>query len=1224
MMVPVGLAGALHFAARASGREPSYALGRLAFNECVQHNRERLRGRARAMSAAGRIGPYRILDKLGEGAMGVVYRARHDTSGSFVALKTIKVPTLQLLDGIRREIHALSRIRHPGVVRIVDDGLHEGAPWYAMDLLEGESLRHFGDRVWSAYRRPPSAAVTTERISLTQPHPDGHDAGADLRALPPLRPTAQLLEVLPAAAGSLSVVLGLVRRLCATLAFLHGEGFINCDLKPENVLIVGDQPVIIDFGLTMQHPGGSGREALEVHRGVAGTVQYMSPEQARGEFVDARSDLYSIGCVLYELVVGEPPFSGTRQNVLALHMSSAPVPPSARVADVSPELERVMLKLLEKDVKHRFGYADEVAVLLAELAGDEGRLPEAPPARSYLYRPRLVGREAVVSSVRAVRDRTLRGEGALVLVGGESGVGKTRLAMELTRGAGRGRMQIVSSEAGPSAGLSTRGGGQAPFHMVRPILQAIGDRCRLGGAEVTERLLGERRAALAMYEPALARLPGPTLSAPPPLPLEQARQRLFNYVGSALQALARELPVFWLLDDLHWADDLSISFLRWLTPEFLASTPVFVLGTYRSDEQAALAGLMGRSHVTDVFLPRLDGAGVQAIVEDMLAVPAAPAGFLEFVASETEGNPFFVAEYLRTAVSERVLRRDRHYSWQFAIQPEGAVSDYRALPLPRSLRAVIERRLGDLSPEAQEAAVAAAVLGRDVDVDTLRETTELSEAARESALDELLRRQVFEQRAPGHLRFVHDKMREVAYGRAPAAHLQELHARAARSLEARWTGSSDPHWATLARHFASAQLPERAAHYFGLAAEHARANHAPVDAIPLYQEAIAQINQLRGLEGEPGVWNAKVRDLHEALGDVLNLVARRDESRSSYERALALAPPESAAARARVRRKIGKTWEVEHQDERAQRLYDEALEGLGAEPPADSPEQQREWIQCHLDKLHGYYWLRRVPEMNREIALLRVPLEQHGSLQQRARFFSGQMLMSMRRDRYVVTDETLRFAREARHACQGDEQLADLPLLQFGYGFALLFHRSWDDASDELGAALAMARRAGDFALEARCLVYLAVTARLRRQVSEAERLTRTALEASLSAQTREYVAAARGNEAWLALWQGDLETSAGKARLALDTWRAAPPSHVFPFQWLALLPQLEASLHARDLEQAAACAAGLLAPEQQLLDLDADVHLVNGTRAWAAGDADGATSSFQSALTIFDRAGYR
>jgi serine/threonine protein kinase len=1179
------------------------------------------------MSAASTIGPYRILEKLGEGSMGVVHRAQHDASGLVVALKTMRVPTQQLLEGIRREIHALSRIRHPGVVRIIDHGLHEGSPWYAMDLLEGESLRHFGDRIWSAHRRPALAAVTTERISATQVHPDNVASTATETPLPRTRASAPLLEIPPAAAGSLDLVLGLVRRLCATLAFLHGEGFINCDVKPENILIVGDQPIIVDFGLTMRHPSGSAREPLEVHRGVAGTVLYMSPEQARGEFIDARSDLYSVGCMLYELVVGEPPFDGASRDILAHHKFTAPTPPSAQVADVSPDLERVMLKLLEKDVKQRFGYADEVAVALAELTSRPQSLPDAPPARSYLYRPRLVGRDAVVASALALRDRAVAGQGALALVSGESGVGKTRLAMELTRLTGHGHMQIVTSEAAPAAGESMHGGGPAPLHMVRPILQAIADRCRLGGTGVTERLLGDRRAVLGLYEPMVARLPGPPPAAPPPLPLEQARQRLFNYVGSALQALARELPVFWVLDDLHWADELSISFLRWLTPEFLASTPVFILGTYRSEEQAGLASLIGRPHVADLLLPRLDGQGVQTIVEDMLAISGAPVPFLEFLTSETEGNPFFVAEYLHAAVSERVLRRGREHAWQFAVSPEGRAPDYRALPLPRSLRDLIERRLHDLSPVGQQVVTAAAVLGRDVDIDVLSETTELSEAARETALDELLRRQVLEQRVPGRVRFAHDKLREVAYGRAPAPRRQELHTRAARSIETRLASRPDPHlhWATLARHFASAQLAEPAARYFGLAADHARSSHAHADAIPLYQEAIAQIDRLiMGLEREPGAWDAKLRELHEALGDVLHLAAQRDESRAAYDRVLALAPARSAVLRSRVRRKIGKTWEVEHQDERAQRLYDEALEELGSEALTDSPEHQREWIQGHLDKLHGYYWLRRVPEMDREIARLRSPLEQHGSLQQRARFFAGQMLMSMRRDRYVVTEETLQYAREARRACQGDDQLTDLPLLQFGYGFALLFHRAWDSAAEELSSALALARRAGDFALQARCVAYMAVTARLRRQVAEVERLTRMGLEVSLSAQTREYVAAARGNEAWLALHRGDDEASMRQARLALETWRAAPPSHVFPFQWLALLPQLEASLRAGDVAQSAACAEGLLAPEQQLLDREADDDLASGAQAWAARDVEGAKRSFESALAKFDRAGYR
>jgi hypothetical protein len=504
-----------------------------------------------------------------------------------VALKTVKIPTPRWLESIRREIDALTRIRHPGVVRIVEHGVEHGRPWYAMDLLEGESLRRFGQRLWSPYSTPaPVPLAITDHVSETDDVPPSGeiDHFPTFPSEPPSATIPHLVGSLPpAAAGELQAVLRLMRRVCATLAFLHGEGFVNCDLKPENVLLVGGQPVIIDFGLTAHHPGGTGREALEAQRAMSGTLPYMSPEQIRGEFVDARSDLYAVGCMLYELVTGRTPFAGPARTIALQHLSSPPVPPSERVVDVSPELESLILRLLQKSLTDRFGFADEVAALLAELSGDAQRLPDFPPARPYLYRPRFVGRRDVLTRLTELRDGAASGSGCLVLVGGESGVGKTRVAMELTRIEPSVHMRIVTSEASTLSTEIAGPLGAAPLQAIRPMLRAIADRCQEGGAKVTEELLGGRRSVLALYEPLIAQVPASEPMTPAiSLGADGARQRLFRYLSETLAAFAREQPVMWVLDDLGWADDLSLDFLKSLSAEYVATTPLFILGTYRS------------------------------------------------------------------------------------------------------------------------------------------------------------------------------------------------------------------------------------------------------------------------------------------------------------------------------------------------------------------------------------------------------------------------------------------------------------------------------------------------------------------------------------------------------------------------------------------------------------------------------------------------------------------
>jgi serine/threonine protein kinase/tetratricopeptide (TPR) repeat protein len=1130
------------------------------------------------------IGPYRIVESLGQGAMGVVYRARHATSERAVALKTVRVPSPRLLDSIRREIHALTRIRHPGVVRILDNGVHEGRPWYAMDLLEGESLRHFGQRIWSRYRQPTTPVGVTEGLSET----DALSVGiADLQAISS-RAGSQTDGSLPAAGGELVTVVKIVRRICAALAYLHGEGLINCDLKPENILLVRGEPVIIDFGLTAHHPGGSSREELEAIPGMAGTVPYMSPEQIRGEFVDARSDLYSVGCLLYELVVGAPPFAGSPRSIVTQHLSSEPPPPSSAVTGVPEQLEQLILRLLAKDVRDRSGHADEVAVELAEIGADARRLSDHPPARPYLYRPRFVGRDVIVRELTQLRDRAAAGSGSLVMLGGESGSGKTRVAMELTRVAPASFMRVVTSE---SQGFSSSQGaatvGTAPLHSMRSLLRAVADRCQEGGPDAAERFLGHRRSVLALYEPLLAQIPAREPLAPVvPLSVEASRHRLFTYLAETLAILAEDQPLLWVLDDIGWADELSLAFLASLGKDFLEATPVLIFCTYRSEEAPeAVTALARKDHAFHVMLPRLEQQAVQSIVADMLALRDVPNRFVEFVARQAEGNPFFVAEYLRTAVSERLLFRDQQHSWQFFREGEEAQTEYESFALPRSLRAHIEHRLRQLSPAARQAALAAAVLGREADIELVGGVAALSETAVVEAVDELLRRQILEPKGPSRLRFVHDKLREVAYSDASPERLCELHARAGQLLEERLRDGADVEqpWATLGHHFAVAKRFEPAARYLKLAADHARATHANGEAISLYRDAIEQINQMRLLlTAETGKTNETLLELHEGLADVLSLMGQRDEARARYTDALSFAPETAPETSARLHRKCGKTWETQHQHQQALASYEAARRCFDRHPSELSERERAEWLEVHIGELWANYWLNNLEQMDVLSAKIAPTLEDRVSSLQRAGFFETQTARNLRRDRYVIREETLRYAELALEASVGSGDEGRIIATRFGLGFVLVFHRQPLAAVEQLRAALRSAERAGDLAQQVRCLAYLAVAFRMQGLDDDCEALTERCRTVATSARIREYVAVARSNEAWLALRKGDAITAQRLAEEALDVWRSS--AFAFPFQWLALVPLLRVALASGDVARAASHADALLAPTQHHL----------------------------------------
>ncbi|HEV3192359.1 MAG TPA: AAA family ATPase, partial [Polyangiaceae bacterium] len=881
-------------------------------------------------------------------------------------------------------------------------------------------------------------------------------------------------------------------------------------------------------------------------------------------------------------------------------------------------------KLLDKDLAARFGYADEVAALLADLSDDVHRLPDFPPPRSYLYRPRLVGRKALIAELNTLRERAAEGSGTLVLLAGESGVGKTRVAMEVTRLMSGSWMQTVTSESSllPSDG----GGGASPLQAVRPLLQAIADHCQEAGAETTERLLGDRRSVLAQYEPLLAQVPAAPGSMAPPMPLavDASRRRLFKYLSETLAAFAQEQPVLWVIDDLGWADDLSLAFLQSLTREYLEATRVLILCTYRSEEATdAVTAIASLPHVTHITVPRLGRDAVSTMVGDMLAMPEKRDDFVEFVSHQAEGNPFFVTEYLRAAVTERVLYRDGQHSWQMPGHGRDGVQQLESLPLPGSLREVIEQRLRRLSPAGQQAGLAAAVLGREADVDVVREVASLSDEAAVGAVDELLRRQVLQQTEEGRVRFVHDKLREVAYAHAPAERVVALHARAASALESRWKDrpEANQHWATLGHHFAAAKRAKPAATYLKLAADHARATYANGDAIRLYREAIKQVNEtLLSLSTESARPRELLIELNEALGDVLALTGKGDDARAAYEMALGLTAEDAAVGRARLYRKVGKTCETQHKHAEALAQYTLARRFVSTNPIEASAEERDEWFQVRVDELWVYYWLDKADTMAPIVTDLSSFVDNFATSLQRMKFFRAYFLLNLRKDRFVITPETLRLTHAAFTACNGSVADAERAFAQFHHGFALLFSNAIEEAIAQLQSANDIAVRLGDISLQARCFAYLALANRMGGHPTNTLEFTESCERIVHSSGMLEYVGTSHAHRAWLCMRKGDLIAGRREAEEALLVWR----NRIFPFHWLALLPLLAASLSTDNVSEAVRFAEALLDPTQQRLPGQSPLLLQRAIETWASNDGAAARSLLQTALKGLDDAGYR
>ena len=805
-----------------------------------------------------RIGPYDVLYEIGRGGMGVVYRAVRADGGPQVALKMPSRDMADLFGCMRREIHALGRLRHPGVVRIIEEGVEKGVPWYAMELLESRSLDGL--------------------LDISESHWD------DYTEVLPFQSYAESLEVRRGkmertpVRRDLGRALTLMYRLARVLAYVHARGIVHRDLKPQNVLVrAGDRPVLVDFGVMAQFRAQSGREVLEVGGLMMGTAIYTSPEQANGELVDARADLYSFGVMLYQIVCDEPPFIGRSvQSVVSQHLSVPPVPPSALIEGVPPVLEKLILKLLEKRRSARLGYAEDVAEMLVE-AGAEPDPDFRVETAAYLYRPEIVGRKATLDALReripAVRD----GQGTFVVLGGESGIGKTSVAAAFTREATIARFEVVTAECDPVAGQ--------PLHPLRPLLRVIADYCR-GSAVLTARVLGSRLGVLRELEPGLADLGDEAVPRPAP---EFVSRRLFGDVAETLAAFARENPVLLVIDDLQWADEVTLRFLASLGAEYFGGLPLMIVGTYRVDEAGPeLRALIANPHVNNVVLGRLDDANVGDVVRSMLAAPDAPPKFLQFLSAQTEGNPFFVAEYLRAAVDERLLYR-RQGRWLVAAEDDR----YSSLGLPGTLRDLVARRIDGLSPLAQRIAETASVLGREVPESLLMAACGEREEDALEAISELIERHVFEEAVDG-IRFAHDKLREGSYARIGDERRRMLHARAAELIEASCTTDEAlvRRAAELAHHYDGAGEQEKAIHYYARAAEAAVGSGA-------CREAVDLMNRAFTLDASPpkehafrhARWHRVLSFAHFGLGD---LRTSGEHARKSLEE-VGIRMPDTAA-----------------------------------------------------------------------------------------------------------------------------------------------------------------------------------------------------------------------------------------------------------------------------------------------------------------------------------------
>ncbi len=699
----------------------------------------------------------------------------------------------------------------------------------------------------------------------------------------------------------------------------------------------------MDFGLAR-----SVASRLSQQGSIAGTVFYMAPELALGEQYDGRADLYAFGVMLYELVTGRLPFTADDPlAVISQHLYAPVVPPRAHRDDIPPPLDHLITSLLSKQPDSRPTSAAEVASALDHLetvVGDHTwsmEVVEDLPLLERLIRGRFIGRTTELQTLRQRWAYAQEGNGHLVLISGEPGIGKSRLAREIIAYA---RLNGAYVLQGGSYEYETK----LPY---LPFVEALRDWVHNQPAEVLRQMLATTAVELAKLAPEIEAALGP-LEPNPPLTPEEERLRLFDNVSRFLQNLAEQRGLLVFFDDLHWADQGTLTMLHYLLRR-LQNSRVLILGAYREIEldrkhplSAALVSWNRERLVTRLQLSRFTLEECGLLLATMFSQEQISAEFAQAIYRETEGNPFFIEEVAKALVDQGQIYL-QNGDWE-----RKAIEE---LVVPQSIMEAIGRRLDRLSEECIEALQSAAVLGKDFGFAELAAIVDLNEDLLLDVLDEASRAQLVQIESAERFVFTHDKIREVLYEELNPIRRRRLHRRIVDVFVELYAHHPEEAVSDLAYHAVMGGDLERGLVYSIQAAEKSSQVFAHEEALNYYQQARDCALALD--DGE------QLATIEEAIGNVHVDRGHSLLAVDSFERALALAT--TREKKAFLKNRIGSAYTYIG-DVRALEYLNSALKEL-------DPESQRTEVAWSLAMMARNHHFRA--QYDQSIELLKRALE---------------------------------------------------------------------------------------------------------------------------------------------------------------------------------------------------------------------------------------------------------
>ncbi|MFZ1039441.1 MAG: tetratricopeptide repeat protein [Candidatus Bathyarchaeia archaeon] len=555
----------------------------------------------------------------------------------------------------------------------------------------------------------------------------------------------------------------------------------------------------------------------------------------------------------------------------------------------------------------------------------------------------LVDRTEEMNVLKEAVYRAVHGEGGLVFVHGEAGIGKTRLVRELGAYARSRGVQVLYGRC-PAL---FRMDGVPPYILWKEVVKEYLEACT---PEQLHRVIGYYPAEVAKLVPEISQ----TLRSIPqsfPISPEQEQNRLFEAVSQFITNISRETPLLVVLDDLQWTDPSSLLLLHYLA-RGVQRTPLLLLGAYRSSDindkhplSPVLTELNRERLPQSISLKRMSLDDISEMIRQILEQDDVPTEFCKMVYEKTRGNPFFAEEVIKSLKEEEVIYREEN-KWK--------IKEVSRIEFPETVKSVLKTRFARLDEECQSVLTFASFVGNDFTLEAMCAVTGIEENKLLELIDKILKTGLIKERevrGEGVCSFADILVRDVVYDEVSLLKRKKLHGVVGRALEKAYAKKIDEHFGELASHFLESGDKDKALDYFLKAGEKAQKVYANNEATSYFQSALALLEEREGELPEK-------RRILERLGDIKRLVGEHDACLKYWNAALLLWNKlEEKESASRLYRKMANVlWEDMGDIEKAKENHEKALKILEAE------HEKVELAGLYEDMAHMYYRTGDIPK----------------------------------------------------------------------------------------------------------------------------------------------------------------------------------------------------------------------------------------------------------------------